>query len=131
MSNTTAKWVAIVAGILLLVGGLTGFADMKQIQDFVEITLGIHNSVLHIVFLVLLFLAALGGIIVIVGGLLIGKGMKRIGKFLIGLGAGMGLLGFIIAIILIYYRGGSIVQFVSSIGIIGVILAIIACSLAD
>ncbi len=52
----------------------------------------------------LIFLAALGGISVTIGGLLI-LNVPRIGKLLVTLGAGLGLLGFMIPMSLAWHQG--------------------------
>ena len=43
-------------------------------------------------------IAAGGGVSVIIGAVIVGFGMYRLGKIIIALGAGMGLIGFIIFI---------------------------------
>ena len=93
--NTQAMIIAIVAGILLLIAGISGLATWGTIKDFVT-THVIDNNVVQIVFAILIFIASLGGIAVIIGGLLIGKKKVGTGKFIIALGAGMGIIGLII-----------------------------------
>lgn len=98
--NTTAMYLAIVAGVMLFIAGITGVALIEKIKSFVVDTLKIQNDALNWVFLILLFLASLGGILVIFGGILIGKNKVGIGKILITIGVGTGLIGLIIALIL-------------------------------
>jgi hypothetical protein len=57
------------------------------------------------VFWILIFIAALGGIAVIIGGILIYKSIVVGGKIIIALGAGIGIIGLIIALIMSVYRG--------------------------
>ena len=68
--NKKAMYVAIIAGIFLLVAGVSGFATWDTIKDFVTSNI-IDNSIVQIVFAVLIFIASLGGISVIAGGILI------------------------------------------------------------
>jgi len=129
MGSTIAKYCAIVGGVLLLIAGITGLAAMETIKNFVENTLHIQSSTVNLIFMVLVFIAALGGIAVIIGGFLIGGSLVRTGKFLIALGAGIGLIGLIIGIAIAYYQGGTL-QIGSGVGFFGVILSIVARILA-
>jgi len=127
--NKKAMAVAIIAGILLLVAGLSGMAAWEAIQDFVieNVT---DNEIVQYVFAILIFIASLGGISVIIGGLLIGKDKIGTGKFLIMLGAGLGLLGLIFSIIVAYQEENLTISSFLSIGAIGLILSIIARMMA-
>ena len=70
--NSTAMIIAIVAGILLIISGISGMATWETIKDYVteHVT---DNEIIQIVFAILIFIASLGGLSVIIGGLLIGK----------------------------------------------------------
>jgi len=70
--NNGAMFIAIIAGLLLLISGLSGVATWETIQDFVK-TYVIENYFIEIVFAILILIASLGGISVIIGGILIGK----------------------------------------------------------
>ena len=75
-----------------------------------------------------------GGISVIVGALIVSMNRYRLGKFIIGIGAGMGLIGLIIFIIINLIQGVIVAEFIGiilgilngSYGFLGVILTIIA-----
>ena len=123
--NRMAMGIAIVAGILLLIAGVSGLATWEAIKDFVTNNI-IDNSIVQIVFAILIFIASLGGISVIAGGLLIGKNKIRTGKFLITLGAGLGLIGLIFSIIVAYIENNLTIGSFFSVGAIGLILSIIA-----
>jgi len=127
--NKKAMYVAIIAGILLSIAGVSGFATWEIIKDFVTSNI-IDNSIVQIVFAVLIFIASLGGISVIAGGLLIGKNKIGLGKFLITLGAGIGLIGLIFSILVAYFEGNLTLGSFFSIGAIGLILSIIARHMA-
>ena len=123
--NCQAMVIAIIAGILLLIAGASGFAAWEAIKDFVTTNV-IDNSVVQIVFAILIFIASLGGIAVISGGLLLGKNKVGNGKFLITLGAGLGLIGLIFSIIVAYKEENLAIGSFFSLGTIGIILSIIA-----
>jgi hypothetical protein len=75
---------------------------------------------------ILIFIASLGGLSVIAGGLLIGKNKVGTGKFLIALGAGLGLIGLLISIYIGYTEGSLTIGSFFSVGVIGLILSIVA-----
>ena len=102
--NKTAGILCIVGGALLVVAGTIGMKPLleeilKYIQPAVD-----ASPILAIVFRVLIFIAALGGISVIIGGLLM-LYMPKLGKLLVILGAGLGLFGFLIPMSLAWYQG--------------------------
>ena len=123
--NSTAMAIAIVAGILLLITGVSGLATWEEIKSFVTDNI-VDNAVVQIIFAILIFIASLGGIAVIIGGILIGKNKIGTGKLLITLGAGLGLIGLIITIIITIYAGSFTLGGFFSIGSIGLILSIAA-----
>ena len=120
-----AMFLAIIAGILFFISGINGIAAWETIKDFVTTNIADH-FIIQIIFAVLIFIASLGGLSVIAGGLLIGKGKTGTGKFLISLGAGLGLIGLIIAIYIGYSERSLTISSFFSIGFIGLILSIVA-----
>lgn len=123
--NEKASIIAIIGGVLMLIAGVTGAAAWQTISDIaIELT-GIE--ILGLVFGILVLLGSLGGLLVIVGGVLI-RNKKRVGpgKGLITVGAGFGLIGLIIFIILTIVEGE--IPFLTglSIGFVGLILSISA-----
>lgn len=130
--NKTSMAVAIIAGIFLLIDGVSGFATWDAIKRFVINQLNLaDNEIVQIVFAVLIFIAALGGIAVITGGLLIGKDKVTSGKFIILLGTGLGIIGFIFSIILGIYEGNFTYNSLLTFGAIGIILSIVARMIAE
>ena len=127
--NSKAMAIAIIAGILLLISGISGLATWETIKDFVTTNI-IDNTFVQIIFTFLIFIASLGGISVIAGGLLIGKNKIGTGKLLISLGAGLGLIGLIFSIIVAYTEGNLTLGSFFSIGAIGLILSIVARAIA-
>lgn len=124
--NSKAMWIAIIAGILLLISGINGIAAWETIKSFVTNNNIADHFIVQIVFAILIFIASLGGLAVIAGGILLGKDKVGTGKFLISLGAGLGLIGLIIAIYIGYSEGNLAIGSFFSIGAIGLILSIIA-----
>jgi hypothetical protein len=123
--NRDVMIISFIAGLCLLLSGTSGFATWNTIQQFVTTYL-INNLFLQIIFSIIIFIASLGGIAVILGGLLIGKNNVITGKFLIMLGAGMGLIGLIIACMIAIIQSNQILGGFFSIGTFGILLSIIA-----
>jgi hypothetical protein len=124
-----AVFIAVIAGILLLISGISGAATLEAIKDFVTSQFP-GNEILEIVFVILIFIASLGGIAVILGGLLIGKNKVKTGKLLIMLGAGIGLIGLLVSITIAVVQNSFTLGSFFSIGTIGIILSIIARKIA-
>jgi hypothetical protein len=102
--NKIAGILCIVGGALLVVAGTTGMKPLlEQILSYIQPTVD-ASPILATIFRVLIFIAALGGISVIIGGLLIFN-VPRIGKLLVMLGAGLGLVGFMIPMSLAWHQG--------------------------
>jgi len=123
--NSKAMFIAIIAGILLLISGISGLATWEAIKNFVTNNI-VDNYIVQIVFVVLIFIASLGGLSVIIGGLLIGKDKIVSGKLFISLGAGLGLIGLIISVIVAIMENNFTIGSFFSVGAIGLILSIVA-----
>ena len=104
---------------------MSGLATWEAISNFVTTNV-IDNYVVQIIFAVLIFIASLGGLSVIIGGLLIGKDKVGTGKLFITLGAGLGLIGLIVSIIVAIMENNFTIGSFFSVGAIGLILSIIA-----
>jgi len=124
--NRKAGLLAIVAGVLFIIGGSTGTTLWSTIGENVKLP---YES---IIFGTLILISSLGGILVILGGISFLKEKILIGKILIFFGASMGLIGMIIAIILAIKAEeyGSILVSQLSINGIAVILSIIGNAMA-
>ncbi|MFX1580137.1 MAG: hypothetical protein ACFFBJ_10850 [Promethearchaeota archaeon] len=133
MKNSLSVVLALIGGFLLFqvswVGSIGFIAD---IAIYAQTYFPAAAEVITLVLSILLYIASLGGIAVIVGGLLIAVNRIGTGKFVIGLGAGVGLFGLIILFVEAYLAGGvaaltEILTLISqSIAWIGVILSIVA-----
>jgi len=132
-----AALFAYAGGTLLLIAGATGSTGIigTIIEYIIENLGGPTADVLSLILQALNLVADLGGASVIIGGSFIINQRIRIGKFLIGLGAGMGLIGFMIILASAFIQGWvNAINFVviisQSIGWIGIILSIAATILA-
>jgi uncharacterized membrane protein len=126
-ANRSAGNLAIIAGILLLVAGLTGVALWTLITDEISKNLPEFLKSVQPFLRYLVFLASLGGIMVMLGGLALRGNKVGTGKFLIALGAGFGLLGLIlIALTSIFAISVPVTSAPSLIGFIGLIMSIVA-----
>jgi hypothetical protein len=123
--NKKVMIIAFIAGILLLISGVSGLATWEAIKSFVTENI-IDNYIVQIVFGILIFIASLGGISVIIGGFLIGKEKIRSGKLFISLGAGLGIIGLIFSIIVAIMENNLTIGSFFSVGFIGLVLSIVA-----
>ena len=127
------KWVllCILGGILMIISSAVGSVS------FFALVFGIASDLLgeevalalSIVLTIFAIIAALGGVAVIIGVILVTRDKMGLGKFIIGLGAGMGLIGLIIFIITNFMAGPLAIVFAlisGGIGLFGVILTIFA-----
>ena len=91
-------------------------------------------NVLSIILQILAYIAMGGGVSVIIGALIVAMNHYKLGKFIIGIGAGMGLIGLIIFIITSIIQGVVVAEIIGialeiingSYGFLGVLLTIIA-----
>lgn len=129
MRNKVAMCLAIVAGVLLLGAGVTGAATWQTIRNFVVTFIGDHWALI-LLFQALIFIASLGGVAVICGGILVGAGRTFVGKLFIMLGTGTGLLGLVLAVMLPWFQGSATLAIGTAAGTFGVILSIAARMIA-
>ena len=120
-----------------MLAGTTGSVGIVGtiIQYAIDNLSGVSADFLSMVLHVLNVVADLGDVSVIIGGTLILKQRKTFGKFIIGLGAGMGIFGFMLTIFSALLHGWTgainfLFMVTQSIGWIGVIFALVATVLA-
>jgi hypothetical protein len=123
--NQTTVILAFIAGILLLISGISGYTTWDSIKEFVTNNI-LDNFIMQLTFSILIFIASLGGISVIIGGWLISKNNITTGKMFITLGAGIGFIGLMIEVIISIMQNDFTLAGFLSIGTIGIILSIIA-----
>ena len=95
MRNKVSVAFCIIGGILMIIASVVGNAlAYRMLVDFAVQSFPAYKTYLMIFLTICIYVALGGGISVIVGTILTFK-MLKIGKWIIGLGAGMGLIGFI------------------------------------
>ena len=127
--------LAVIAGVLLLISGIHGPTGtyqliIDQLPQFIQ-----NQQILQItntLALILITISLAGGLAVIAGGILILMNRVGTGKWVIGLGAGVGIPWLImLAITLITTQQvAAVVAEYSTIGWAGIILAFAARSIA-
>ncbi len=122
-NNEKAAWIGIVGGILMIIAGVTGAATWNAIgEQAIEIT---GNQDLGSIFQILVAVGSLGGFLVILGCFFIGwkvgkmkrKHRVKVGKVFVSLGAGFGLIGLLIFVILALLGDDPFGNFLGAIGI--------------
>ena len=128
LKNGLSVALALIGGILLFqVGWVGSIGFIADIAVYAETYFPAASEIIALILTILLYIASLGGIAVIIAASRI-----RLAKFVIGLGAGVGLIGLIIMLVEAYLAGGvaaltEILTLISqSIAWIGVILSIVA-----
>jgi len=133
--NQVAIVLSIVAGVLLIISGSRGTTGIYGII-LDKLTLVTQDplilSAASTIALILIVFTAVGGFLVLLGGYLIYKNHVGTGKLLIGLGGGVGIPWLLLMIVLSAFIGGvtSVIAEHSVVGWAGVILAVIARTVA-
>jgi len=117
----------------MIMASVVGSAELwAQIFAYAETILPGSGEILGLVLIVLRYIASLGGIAVIIGGYLVTTDRVGTGKFIIGIAAGLGLIGLIINLATAYMALG-IVAFTdflnlvaTSSAVLGPVLTIVA-----
>ena len=132
------KWVilCIIGGVLMLLSSVVGRVGF--LGTLLELLSGVVSTeiqrVIEIVLTIFTYIAAGGGISVIIGALIAGFSSDFVGRLIVGIGIGASLISLIILLITSIF-GGSQVDDLPSIllntfngiyGLVGVILAIFA-----
>lgn len=136
MKNFGWILLCIIGGILMIIGSVVGsITFFETLFDLIEADVGEDVAkIVSLVIQILGYIAIAGGISVIVGSLIVAMDHYRLGKFIIGIGAGMGLISLLIFLITGIVEGSileELDQIVTetihgSYGFLGVILTIIA-----
>ena len=132
------KWIllCIIGGILMIISSVVGsISFFETLYSLIEDDVGEDVAkIVSLVIQILAYIAMGGGISVIIGSLIVAMDYYRLGKIIIGIGAGMGLISLIIFLISGIAEGsileelkGIIVGIIhGSYGFLGVLLTIIA-----
>jgi hypothetical protein len=91
----------------MIMASIVGSAELwAQIFAIAEVYLPGSGEILGWILVVLRYIAGLGGIAVIIGGYLVTTDRVGTGKFIIGIAAGIGLIGLIINLATSYMAVG-------------------------
>ena len=134
MRNMHSFLLCLIGGILIILQGWIGsigfFEKLTLIQTIPE--LQPIYPIIEILLYILTAIAGLGGIAVVIGGILLTTDRVGTGKFIVGLGAGMSLIGLIINLVQSIWIAGTaapLIDFareaIQTLGWIGIILSII------
>jgi len=130
------KWVILcfIGGVLMLLSSVVGSVGfIGTVLTWAAGVFGVETTkTFSILMTILAYIAAGGGISVIVGSLIAGYGPDRIGRIVIGIGIGTSLIGLIIILITNLIAGVSISDlpnilssaFNGTYGLAGVVLSI-------
>ncbi len=139
MKNQTSFALCFIGGIFLILAGYNhGIGTIFLIYGVLHsiTALAPYYLVIDIILTILGVIAWSGGYAVILGGYLLTTSHVRIGKFVIAIAAGFGLISFILTIVWVYIVAGVAGLLVltwlimNSIWAVGLILTIIARSIA-
>ena len=102
MKNQTPFILCLVGGFLLLASHFTG--GINTIAFLIIFLNGIpaldpYIFIINVILFILLLIAWSGGAGIIIGGLLLTTSQVRLGKFIIAIAAGFGLISFILVIL--------------------------------
>ncbi len=137
MRNKVSVTFCIIGGILMIIASIVGSAAVYAIIfGYIKERLGGDTGYyMGIVLQICIYIALGGGVSVIIGSLITFKSLSP-GKQIIGLGAGLGLIGFIVFIVTGIIAGtltGTVSEIIiglllgpASYGIIGVFMTIFA-----
>ena len=107
MRNKVPFLLCLIGGILMIMASVVGSAALwAQIFALAETYLPGSGEILGWVLVVLRYVAGLGGVAVIIGGWLVTTDRVGTGKFIIGIAAGIGLIGLIINLATSYMAVG-------------------------
>jgi len=135
MKNFGWILLCIIGGILMIISSVIGsVAFFETLFSYIEADVGEDVAkIVSLVIQILAYIALGGGISVIIGSIIVAMDHYRLGKFIIGIGAGMGLISLLIFLITGIVEG-SILEELDQIvletihgsyGFLGVILTII------
>jgi hypothetical protein len=114
MENKKAFLFCLIGGILLIIAN--AIASLGLYETIITLASELFPDaaeLMGIILNVLLYLVGLGGVAVVIGAFLILSGRTRLGKFIIGIAAGMSFIGLIINLVEIVFVSGvaSVINF--------------------
>jgi hypothetical protein len=139
MKNQTPFALCLIGGLFLILAGYNhGIRTIFLVYGVIHTltVLAPYYFIIDATLLVLGLIAWSGGYAVILGGYLLTKRYVRLGKIIIAMAAGFGLISFILTIAWFFYVGGWVGLLfltwliMNSIWAIGLVLTIIARTMA-
>lgn len=140
MKNQTPFALCLIGGILLIASHFTGGINTIVFLWLFLSTLSVltpYMAIINVIMFILFVIAWAGGAAIILGGLLLTTSLVRLGKFIIAIAAGFGLISLILVIIWVLVFGGWTALVVLTWLIfntpwaLGLVLTVIARSTAD
>ncbi len=139
MKNQTPFALCIIGGLLLIsVSYVQGIGTIILVYIFLHSISALSQFflIIDIILFILFLIAWAGGVAVIFGGFLLTKSHVRLGKFIIAIAAGFGLITFIILVIWVLITAGLAGLLIGTWGAIhtagglGLLLTLVARSMA-
>ena len=139
MKNQTPFALCFIGGLFLILAGYNhGVGTIFRIYDVVHLisALASYYFIIDSILFILGLIAWAGGYAVIIGGYLLTTSHVRLGKFVIAIAAGFGLISFILTILWFFLVGGWVGLLfltwliLNSLWALGLVLTIIARSRA-
>ena len=130
MALRRAVLMATAAGVLLIVAGFSGGTGLLQLGDRLarEYLPADIAVTAHLAITILVFIAGLGGVAVLLGGIFWSRKWARTGTVFVTLGAGVGALGLLLmlAVSLLSGRAAGFLLWLLGPAGLGVVLSILA-----
>ena len=139
MKNQTPFALCLIGGILLIASHFTGGINTIVFLWLFLSSLSVlapYMAIINVIMFILFVIAWAGGAAIIFGGFLLTTSLVRLGKFIIAIAAGFGLISLILVIIWVILVNGLVALLALSWLIIntpwalGLVLTIIARSMA-
>ena len=140
MKNQTPFALCLIGGILLIasqfIGGINTIVFLWLFLSSLSV-LAPYMAIINVIMFILFVIAWAGGAAIIFGGFLLTTSLVRLGKFIIAIAAGFGLISLILVIIWVLVFGGWTALVVLTWLIfntpwaLGLVLTVIARSTAD
>jgi hypothetical protein len=100
MKNQKAFLFCFIGGILLIIANtIASLGLYETIITYASELFPDAAELMGMVLNILLYIVGLGGVAVVIGALLIAVGRTGLGKFIVGIAAGMSLIGLIITVV--------------------------------
>jgi hypothetical protein len=116
--------LSIISGIFLILSGTNGVSFLTTFSEFILRYFNIQ--VIKIIFTLLIIIASFGGIAVILGGFLIYKKKIRVGRFIIAIGTGAGLVSLLLNFLILIITKGIPINWFLSFSTLGIIFSVLA-----